>query len=153
MQDLRERGLAHERAYLDQLRAEGRTLAGAEEGTILTVEATLAAMRSGIDVIYQAALEHDAWFGRADFLLKVNDAPSRLGAWSYEACDTKLARETKAGTILQLCTYAELLQPLQGVESERFRVITPLRQETYWDRTDAVRRLLPARARPIAEKQ
>ena len=37
VQDLRERGLAHERAYLDQLRAEGRTLAGAEEGTSLTV--------------------------------------------------------------------------------------------------------------------
>jgi len=106
VQDLRERGLAHERAYLDQLRAEGRTLAGAEQGTILTVEATLAAMRSGIDVIYQAALEHDAWSGRADFLLKVNDAPSRSGAWSYEACDTKLARETKAGTILQLCVYS-----------------------------------------------
>ena len=29
--------------------------------------------------------------------------PSALGAWSYEAQDTKLARETKGGTILQLC--------------------------------------------------
>jgi uncharacterized protein len=125
VQDLRERGLAHERAYLDQLRAEGRTLAGAEEGTILTVEATLAAMRSGVDVIYQAALEHGAWSGRADFLLKVNDAPSVLGAWSYEACDTKLARETKAGTILQLCVYSYLLERIQGARPPCMYVVTP----------------------------
>jgi uncharacterized protein len=29
--------------------------------------------------------------------------------WSYEALDTKLARETKAGALLQLCLYSELL--------------------------------------------
>ncbi len=82
-------------------------------------------MRSGIDVIYQAALEHDAWSGRADFLRKVNDAPSSLGAWSYEACDTKLARETKAGTILQLCVYSYLLERIQGTRPAHMYVVTP----------------------------
>jgi hypothetical protein len=36
------------------------------------------------------------------------DAPSALGGWSYQVADTKLARETRAGTILQLGLYSEL---------------------------------------------
>jgi uncharacterized protein len=122
VQDLRERGLAHERAYLEHLRAQGLAIAGAEAA--LTLESTLAAMREGVDAIYQAALEHGAWSGRADFLLKV-DTPSSLGAWSFEACDTKLARETKAGTILQLCVYSYLLERIQGARPVHMHVVAP----------------------------
>ena len=43
----------------------------------------------------------------ADILRRV-EVSSALGGWSYEPVDTKLARETKAGTILQLCLYADL---------------------------------------------
>ena len=57
IEDLRERGLAHERAYLERLRTQGLTIAG-EDGTEdsnglvgFGVEATLAAMRSVVDVI------------------------------------------------------------------------------------------------------
>ena len=39
--------------------------------------------------------------------------------------DTKLARETKAGTILQLCLYSELLASVQEARPEHFYVITP----------------------------
>ena len=35
--------------------------------------------------------------------------PARSGDWSYEVVDTKLARETKGGTILQLCLYSDLV--------------------------------------------
>ncbi|HEX6571752.1 MAG TPA: TM0106 family RecB-like putative nuclease [Steroidobacteraceae bacterium] len=122
IEDLRERGLAHERAYLERLSSQGLRIAGA--GTALTVETTVAAMRDGVDAIYQGALAHGAWSGRADFLLKVN-APSNLGAWSYEACDTKLARETKAGTILQLCVYSYLLERIQGARPVHMHVVTP----------------------------
>ena len=69
---------------------------------------TLSAMRSGADVIVQAVLAGDGWGGRADILWKVS-TPSALGAWSYEAVDTKLARETKGGTVLQLCLYSDLI--------------------------------------------
>jgi predicted RecB family nuclease len=34
---------------------------------------------------------------------------SNLGEWSYRVVDTKLAKETRAGTILQLSLYSELL--------------------------------------------
>ncbi|MCE3285956.1 MAG: nuclease, partial [Steroidobacteraceae bacterium] len=122
IEDLRERGLAHERAYLERLSSKGLRIAGTEAG--LTIETTLAAMRAGADAIYQGALAHGAWAGRADFLLRV-DRPSTLGAWSYEACDTKLARDTKAGTILQLCVYSYLLERIQGTRPVHMHVVTP----------------------------
>ena len=61
-------------------------------------------MRRGADVIVQAPLGNDTWFGYADVLVKV-PGDSALGDWHYEAHDTKLARETRAGAILQLCIY------------------------------------------------
>src|ERR1700694_2152529 len=57
---LTRRGGEHEQAHLDRLRAEGRTVReiqsqGQSRADLLSREAeTLAAMRSGIDVIYQA---------------------------------------------------------------------------------------------------
>ncbi|MEQ9247220.1 MAG: TM0106 family RecB-like putative nuclease, partial [Nitratireductor sp.] len=45
--------------------------------------------------------------------------------WSYEVVDTKLARETKAGTVLQLCLYSELLDQAQGAAPEWMYVIAP----------------------------
>jgi predicted RecB family nuclease len=107
---LRERGLEHERAYIDGLRASGlrvvdlsrnddERLDDAAAGAL-----TLAAMREGADVIVQAPIVGDGWFGYADVLRKVEGA-SDLGGWHYEAEDTKLSRETRGGTILQLCVY------------------------------------------------
>lgn len=109
-------GLAHERAYLDALRAGGSTIDDlSEPRRQLTeqVEATRQALRNGADVIYQAALRDDAFAGYADFLERV-DAPSELGDYSYEVVDTKLARSTKAGYLIQLCFYSSILATLQG---------------------------------------
>ena len=122
---LTERGREHEAAYLKHLRAqklivvEIRVPPG-EEG----VETTLGAMRDGADIIYQAPLADARWHGRADFLRKVQQ-PSALGAWSYEVIDAKLATETRAGTILQLCVYSTLLEQLQGSKPEAAHVVAP----------------------------
>ena len=122
---LAERGREHEAGYLHHLRAqklvvaEIRTAPGADN-----VEATLAAMRDGADVIYQAPLGDERWYGRADFLRKVA-SPSKLGAWSYEVIDAKLATETRAGTILQLCVYSTLLERLQGEKPANAYVVAP----------------------------
>jgi uncharacterized protein len=123
---LRERGDQHEKAYLAHLRA-ARTLEiveipvepGADGG-----ERTAAAMRAGADVIYQAPLGDERWYGRADFLIKV-PRPSALGAWSYEVTDAKLATETRAGTVLQLCVYSELVATIQGGQPKRAHVVAP----------------------------
>ena len=126
---LRERGLEHERAYVARLEREGRriTRLDEEEDGRRALERTLAAMFAGDPVIAQATLAGGRWLGRADVLLRV-ERKSGLGDWSYEALDTKLARETKAGAILQLCLYSELLGQMQGVVPERMHVV-PRRPE------------------------
>lgn len=85
---------------------------------------SLNAMRAGVDVILQPALRDGRWFGRPDVLRRV-DTPSALGFWSYQVFDTKLAKETKGGTILQLVLYSELLGIVQEAIPEMFHVVTP----------------------------
>ena len=130
LDELRARGQHHEKAYLKHLQSQGLSIAGldgAEEGeepAAATPERTLARMREGVDVIYQGTLADDAWSGRVDFLRKV-DTPSALGDWAYEVYDTKLARETRARTMLQLCVYSCLLSKVQGVQPDYMHVVTP----------------------------
>ncbi|HEY8518718.1 MAG TPA: TM0106 family RecB-like putative nuclease [Gammaproteobacteria bacterium] len=123
---LKQRGIEHESAYLRHLREheglEVVAIAGGDE--LGSVADTLEAMRAGADLLYQAPLGNERWYGRADFLRKV-PTPSALGPWSYEVIDAKLATETRAGTILQLCVYSELVAELQGVTPERAHVVAP----------------------------
>jgi uncharacterized protein len=122
---LKEKGLAYERAYLARLEAEGRHVVKLKNGfgdPVATEAATLAAMRAGAEVIYQAGFEHGAWRGIADFLFRV-DEPSALGDWSYEVADTKLAREPKPYFMLQLCFYSEHVARLQGRPPRRMHLV------------------------------
>jgi uncharacterized protein len=122
---LREHGFAHERAYLERLRAGGCSIAEIDTGDVREGErATLAAMRAGVDVIYQATFFDGAWRGHADFLEKRLDRGSALGNWSYDVADTKLARRLKVAALLQMATYAERLAVLQGRPPELLTVIT-----------------------------
>jgi uncharacterized protein len=125
---LRQRGEQHEAGYVQSLVAKGRSVIDLR--ATHDPSETLNAMRRGVDVIVQPPLAHGRFTGRADVLLRT-DAPSDLGNHSYEPVDTKLARDTRAGTILQLCTYAALLAPSLGREPERFHVVTPARTEPY----------------------
>jgi predicted RecB family nuclease len=119
------RGLEHERNYLSRLDAAGKRITNLVG--IKTREdalaATLDAMRAGVEVLAQGAVADGRWYGRPDILLRV-DSPSALGPWSYEVADTKLAIETRAGTILQLGLYCDLLAAAQGASPESFYVVT-----------------------------
>lgn len=126
-----KRGEAHERRYLEELGAAGRSvvvierdgsIAEAGEQLRAAAEETGAAMRAGADVVYQATFFDGRWRGHADFLLRV-ERPSNLGPWSYEVADTKLARRAKAGAILQICSYVEGLTRVQGVEPDCMHVV------------------------------
>lgn len=121
-----ERGSIHEQNYVDHLKGSGLGVVRIDgvDVTDGAVGQTLAAMRDGAEVIVQGALAHDGWAGRADILRRV-ETPSALGAWSYEAIDTKLARKTKAGTVLQLCLYSDFLHEAQGAAPEWMYVIAP----------------------------
>jgi predicted RecB family nuclease len=113
---LQELGARHEHSYLQHLIDQGLDVAKIPtdipwaESTTETVDA----MRRKTSVIYQATFQSGPWHGRSDFLIKV-DKSSSLGAWSYEPLETKLARSTKAGALVQLCFYADLLSQIQGV--------------------------------------
>jgi uncharacterized protein len=108
---LRERGFAHEQRYVDALRRRGEVVDLREH---LDAESrTIAAMRDGAWAIVQAKFEVGGWLGYADVLQRV-DGESDLGRWSYEVYDTKLARETRGGTVLQLSVYSEMVALVQG---------------------------------------
>ena len=127
---LRERGAAHEHAYVDYLRCQGLNIIeiSIEEVPDVRVSQTLAALRSGVDAVYQGAFAGQGWIGYADILRRVPcpaGMRTALGEFHYEPYDTKLARETRGGTILQLALYAELLGEVQGFTPDRFFVVTP----------------------------
>jgi predicted RecB family nuclease len=121
-----ERGSVHEAEFVERLRATGADVARIEgvDVTGAALGQTLAAMRKGVDVIVQGALSNAPWEGRPDILQRV-DVPSALGSWSYQVTDAKLARHTKAGAVLQLCLYSELLRHVQEVEPEFMSIVVP----------------------------
>ncbi|MBK8504279.1 MAG: hypothetical protein IPL46_19970 [Saprospiraceae bacterium] len=81
-------------------------------------------MQKGVDIIIQGRLEGELWSGFTDILRRV-EVPSRWGSWSYEVLDAKLAMNTKAGSVLQLCVYTDLLTQIQGTEPENMYVVKP----------------------------
>src|SRR5689334_7588571 len=83
-------GDAHERAYLAELRAEGRDVWTPDDGTT-----PLDAMRARRQILYQPTLRAGDFEGKADFLLRTSDA-------TYEVLDTKLALEPKPYFLVQL---------------------------------------------------
>ncbi len=99
---IQELGLRHEAAYLQSLQDAGLSFVDLRAmNEQQAISETLSCMHRGIEAIAQGSLASGRWFGRPDVLRKVAK-PSRLGNWSYEVYDCKLARETKATTILQL---------------------------------------------------
>jgi uncharacterized protein len=126
LQILSERGAAHEQGYVEHLTRAGLDVTRIS-GVGVTNEAvaeTFAAMKRGVPVIVQGALSSAGWNGRVDVLRRV-ELPSAFGNWSYETIDTKLARETKAGTVLQLCLYSDLLTSAQKLAPEYMYVVAP----------------------------
>lgn len=113
---LAEKGLEHERAFLQRLAESGKRVvdigdAGRDQQG--RFDATLAAMASGVDVIYQGTLLDGCLAGHADFLMRV-EHPSRFGPYGYEVYDTKLARSAQAKHVVQLGFYSRLLEHAQG---------------------------------------
>ena len=130
---IRKRGFEHEARFLADLEKHGRAAvtieldgSATDRGVELRAAAarTIEAMAAGADVIYQATFFDGTFRGHADFLLRVDDPdrPSRWGPWHYEVADTKLARHVKASAVLQICSYIDQLERLQGVQPEWLHV-------------------------------
>lgn len=118
-------GLAHEEKYLRYLTEEQHlqvTRIAKEASWKDATAETVAAIRDGAEAIYQAAFGAQQWYGRADFLLRV-EKPGKRNGWSYEVVETKLARSTKARAIIQLSFYSNLLSEIQGVTPTHMHVV------------------------------
>lgn len=116
-----KRGQEHEAAYVEFLSKKGMKVVNLNGQS---TEVAIEAMKQGIDVLVQANLKDGQWVGSADILLKV-PGKSKFGNWSYEVQDTKLAQNTRAAAILQLCLYTDLLATLQGSLPEKMYVVKP----------------------------
>lgn len=125
---IQRKGEAHEQRYLDALKKADPSVVSIPrpeatlEGYRNAEAQTLAAMRAGARIIYQAAFFDGVFLGFADFLRRV-DGPSKLGEWRYEVVDTKLASSPKAYFLVQLCNYSEHLERLQGAMPERGYIV------------------------------
>lgn len=121
-----ERGARHEQGFVEHLKAQGLSITVIDGVGVdaKAVALTRSAMCAGDEIIVQGAFSANGWVGRTDVLRRV-DTASDLGPWSYEVIDTKLARETKGGTVLQLCLYSALVDTAQGLRPEYSYVVAP----------------------------
>src|SRR2546426_4037753 len=125
---LTRRGLEHEARHLASLRTGYRRVVefpfpdGTTTGLTQAHAQTVAAMSEGVEVIYQGTFFDGRWRCHPAFVLRVA-RPSKLGAYSCEVADAKLARKAKAAAVLQCCVYAEQVAAVQGVEPEHITLI------------------------------
>ena len=115
------KGDEHEKTFLADLKTTGLAVVEIPRDTESATK-TLASMRVGTALIYQACLEDGNLCGYADFLSR-QDGASRLGSYHYEVWDTKLARSPKPYFLVQLCAYADLLERLQGVRPAAVEIV------------------------------
>lgn len=122
---IQDKGFAHEARYWEHLNSrEASTVDLTDAGTTdeLKFAATAKALSGGTQVVFQATLLEDPWVGHADFLVRV-ERPSKLGDFSYEVADTKLARSSRAKFLVQLCLYSDMLSRVQGVMPQHMHVV------------------------------
>jgi predicted RecB family nuclease len=118
---LQDKGEQHELAVLEDLKAQGLTIADISLAEN-KYQATLDAMKGGADVVFQAALQKSPFKGYSDFLIKVS-GESTLGDYHYEVWDTKLSKTLKPYFTVQLCCYQDMLREIQGRYSDEFVVV------------------------------
>lgn len=122
---IQKKGYKHEAAYFAKLQSEYAHVVNIHDVASdleSRVVATIEALQSGADIIFQAAFAKDNLIGHADFLKKVA-LPSKLGDYSYEVMDTKLSGTTHAKFLIQLCFYSKLLADIQGVHPREMHVV------------------------------
>ena len=130
-EDLVKRGQVHEKVILQGFRDRGWQVLEipASQGNVAAgAAATVSALSSGVDVIYQGVLTREAGaggepalLGFPDFLVRADLIPAPDGESRpegdrarYEVVDAKLARSAKGRAVAQTAFYSQLLADLQG---------------------------------------
>lgn len=125
MEIIRQRGFEHEKSYLDLLRSNGSDICEIDSKSGNGIELTKQAMHEGRRFIYQAHLVQGQFFGKCDFLVRVDGrtSPTLKTDYVYEPLDTKLALKPKPYFAIQLCCYSEMLAEIQGVLPACFAIV------------------------------
>ena len=125
MEIIRQRGLEHEKTYLDLLKSSGADVCEIDSNSGDGIELTKEAIQQGRQYIYQAHLVQGQFFGKSDFLVRVDGRNSRAVKtnYVYEPLDTKLALKPKPYFAIQLCCYSEMLGEIQGVLPVCFAIV------------------------------
>jgi predicted RecB family nuclease len=120
---LQNKGFQHEKAQEELFKSQGLSVQKIKADTVdLKKQATLDAVKNGVDVIVQAYLENQQFFGYADFLVKI-PGESKFGDYHYEVWDAKLSHKAKPEFIIQLCCYAEMLEAIQERRPENIVIV------------------------------
>lgn len=125
---LQQKGYDHEERFFQSLIADGtKSYINVEERVgknqdDKAFQATVEAMKQGLDVIFQGCLKMESFRGFSDFLVKV-PGQSLLGDYHYEVWDTKLSKSIKPYFIIQLACYAEMLECIQGVKPKQVAIV------------------------------
>ncbi len=121
--NLQNKGYAHEGAFTERLKVLGKDVLETKRATPQqTFDATLEAMKAGQEVITQGYLSLDQFGGFTDYLVRVPGA-SNFGAYHYEVWDTKLSKNLKPYFAVQLCSYIEMLEAIQGVRPKQMVIV------------------------------
>lgn len=120
---LQKKGYDHEDAFTERLKTLGKDVLETKRATPQqTFEATLAAMKAGQEVITQGYLSLGQFGGFTDYLVRVPGA-SNFGDYHYEVWDTKLSKKLKPYFAVQICSYIEMLEAIQGVRPKQMVVV------------------------------
>jgi len=123
LSNLQKKGYLHESEFLSSLISSGKNILEIKkEKNDLMLVKTKDAMAKGFDVIAQAYLQLENFGGFADFLIKV-PGKSNFGNYHYEVWDTKLSKKMKPYFAVQLCSYAEMLENIQGIKPEKIAIV------------------------------
>ena len=119
---LAEQGNIHEANIAEQLKLSGTFLDIGKpsftfEALTATHDRTMKAISEGVETIYQAAFFNGSFMGFADFLILVKDEDGQpvkddQGRFVYDPVDAKSARSAKRAAVLQVATYAAMMQEL-----------------------------------------
>ncbi|RUR14025.1 TM0106 family RecB-like putative nuclease [Legionella septentrionalis] len=131
---LQHKGMELERKILNDFIASQLNVVQIEKSEHALTD-TIAAMKSGADVIYQAALSALPFKGYADFLVKI-EGESSLGDFHYEVWDTKLSKTIKPYFLVQLCCYADMLETLQGRRPDNIVVVVGTGEPRHFSTND-----------------
>jgi len=132
---IRQLGEQREKEYLEGVQNQNRDVCKIRGDPIKAVTDTMKAMKEGHEVIYQARLHSEQnghiFEGSADFLERI-EGSSKLGEHYYEVWDTKLAKAVKPYFLVQICSYAEMLDAIQGMFPPQIGIITgPMERQSF----------------------